>query len=204
MNWRNLMFYGGFALAPLLVWFLRMDPLLKRHSQALSTQVELQMAEAAARKHIYERDQLAEEWSLFRPVAEVELQHIDRQLNPIVLQNSVIDLARRLDCELRIEDRTDREADEPGTFHFSGTGRPLQVIDLLRHIERGEHRGRLTDLTVAYDLVDAETGYEAYFNGTFTIPRVPEWAALGKVEEEDAEAAEDDEEVDELDPGAGA
>jgi hypothetical protein len=115
------------------------------------------------------------EWSEFRPLAEIELQNISKQLNPIVLQNRVLDVARRLDCTLRIEERSKPEDEGPPIFQISGSGTPLQVLDLLRHLERGEHRARFTEVTLVYEELSAESGYEAFFNGAFTIPSIPNW-----------------------------
>lgn len=191
MNWRELLFVAGFGLVPVAVWFWRMDPLLSRHSEALQSQVEARMADSAARKYIHERDQLAAEWAEFRPRAELELENIGNQLNPIVLQNRVLDLARRLDCTLRIEDRSAGEETESPIFQFSGSGTPLQAVEFLRHLERGEHRARFEEVNVVYEEVSAEAGYEAFFSGVFTIPSVPEWKQP-EPESEESEAASED------------
>lgn len=175
MNWREVLFITGFAVAPVGIWFWRMDPLLDRHSEALTAQIEARLADSNARKYVYERDQLAAEWSEFRPLAELELQNIGNQLNPIVLQNRVLDLARRLDCTLRIEEKGEADDEGPPSFQFSGSGSPVQALTLLRHLERGEHRGRFQEVNVVYEEVSAESGYEAFFSGNFTIPDLPEW-----------------------------
>jgi len=175
MNWRELLFVAGFGLAPVVIWFWRVDPLLDRHSVALQAQIEARMADSSARKFIHERDQMQAEWSEFRPLAEIELQNISKQLNPIVLQNRVLDVARRLDCTLRIEERSKPDDEGPPIFQISGSGTPLQVLDLLRHLERGEHRARFAEVTLVYEELSAESGYEAFFNGAFTIPSIPNW-----------------------------
>lgn len=175
MNWRRLLFISGFALVPVAMWFWRMNPLLERHNKALSAQIEARLADSSARKFVHERDQLRDEWSEFRPLAEFELQNIGNQLNPIVLQNRVLDVARRLDCALRIEQRIDPDGEGPPTFQFSGSGSPVQALDFLRHLERGEHRARFSEVNVVYEEVSAEAGYEAFFSGSFTIPSLPEW-----------------------------
>lgn len=186
MNWRELLFVLGFAAAPTVIWFWRMDPLLDRHSEALQMQVQARMAESMNKKYIHERDQLGAEWDAFRPLAEAELVDLGNDLNPILLQNRVLDLARRFECELRIEDRTDKASGGPPSFGFSGSGRPLQVQDFLRYLERGKARARFTEVTVALQQVDLEEGVEAYFNGRFSIPNVPE----AEVEEGPADDSE--------------
>jgi hypothetical protein len=197
MNWRELLFVAGFGLAPVAIWFWRMDPLLDRHSAALQAQVEARMADGSARRFIHERDQMQAEWSEFRPLAEIELQNISKQLNPIVLQNRVLDVARRLDCTLRIEERSKPEDEGPPIFQISGSGTPLQVLDLLRHLERGEHRARFAEVTLVYEELSAESGYEAFFNGAFTIPSIPNWDEteianmLGEDDEVESESIQD-------------
>lgn len=175
MNWRRLLFISGFALVPVAMWYWRMNPLLERHNKALSEQIEARLADSSARKFVHERDQLQVEWSEFRPVAELELENIGNQLNPIVLQNRVLDVARRLDCTLRIEERIEPNGEGPPTFQFSGSGTPVQALDLLRHLEHGEHRARFTEVNVVFEELSAEAGYEAFFSGSFTIPSLPEW-----------------------------
>lgn len=201
MNWRELLFVAGFGLAPVGIWFWRMDPLLERHSAALQAQIEARMAESSARKFVHERDQMQAEWVEFRPLAELELENISNQLNPIVLQNRVLDLARRLDCSLRIEERNNDDEEGPNIFQISGSGTPLQVLDLLRHLERGEHRARFTEVTLVYEELSAESGYEAFFNGAFSIPSLPDWedseiaSMLGADEvDEDADTTGDESE----------
>lgn len=175
MNWRRLLFISGFAFVPVGMWFWRMNPLLERHNQALTEQIEARLADSSARKFVHERDQLRAEWSEFRPVAELELENIGNQLNPIVLQNRVLDVARRLDCTLRIEQRIEPNSEAPPTFQFSGSGSPIQALDLLRHLEHGEHRARFTEVNLVFEELSAEAGYEAFFSGSFTIPSLPEW-----------------------------
>lgn len=194
MNWRRLLFLSGFALVPIGMWFWRMNPLLERHSDALTAQIEARLADSNSRRFVHERDQLRVEWGEFRPLAELELQNIGNQLNPIVLQNRVLDVARRLDCALRIEQRIDTDGDQPPTFQFSGNGTPVQALAFLRHLERGEHRARFTQVNVVYEELSAEAGYEAFFSGSFTIPSLPEWeqseTARLLLEADEAEAEE--------------
>ena len=175
MNWRRLLFISGFALVPVAMWYLRMNPRLERHDKALAAQIEARMADSSARRFVHERDHLRAEWSAFRPAAELELKNIGNQLNPIVLQNRVLDVARRLDCTLRIEERIDPKGEGPPTFQFSGSGTPIQALDFLRHLEHGEHRARFTQVNVVFEELSAEAGFEAFFSGSFTIPSLPGW-----------------------------
>lgn len=175
MNWRRPLFISGFAFVSMGMWFWRMNPLLERHNQALSEQIEARLAVNNARKFVHERDQLSVEWSEFRPLAERELENIGNQLHPIVLQNRVLDIARRLNCKLRIEERIDLNSEGPPTFQFSGSGSPFQALDLLRHLEDSEHRARFTEVNVVFEELSAEAGSEAFFSGRFTIPSLPEW-----------------------------
>lgn len=183
MHWRQLLFTTGFALVPIGIWAFRVDPLLDRHDQALQAQISETIKNSSARKYIHERDQLQAVWAEFRPLAEIELENIGVQLNPIVLQNRVLDLARRLDCTLRIESKNqDSTGDQLPTFEFSGNGSPVQALEFLRYLERGEHRARFEELNLVYEEISAEAGIDAFFSGVFTIPQVPVWDSA---EEED-------------------
>jgi len=174
MNWREMVFMLGFAASPAAIWFLRMDPLLDRYTEAIEGQINAQLEETANLKYVYERDQLEDDWASFRPLAQAEMHSLGSALNPIVLQNAALDLARRLDCEFRIEDRTPDEENAVPTFSFAGSGRPLQVSDMLTHLERGQFRARFKDVSVAYSEGRLPGEFEAYFSGSFTIPSLPE------------------------------
>jgi hypothetical protein len=108
-----------------------------------------------------------------------------------LLQNRVIDLARRLECELRIEESSNRmRTDAPPTFSFSGSGQPLQVYDFLRYLERGDSRARFLDLNIAQRKNSRSTGITAHFSGTFTIPEIPELELSEMVLPVDVQAGE--------------
>jgi hypothetical protein len=174
MSLRRTLFWVSLGLIPALVWNLRVMPLQQRRQNALLEQENSGIQQAKNVLALQERDELQKQWMEFKPQAELEMVSLGNNMNPILLQNRVIDLARRLECELRIEESSNRtQTDGAPTFSFSGSGQPLQVYDFLRYLERGDSRARFLDLAVAQRKNSRNSGITAHFSGTFTIPEIP-------------------------------
>ncbi len=173
MSWRKLLFLSWFLAVPGALWLARVVPLQERRGAALQQFEQAQTRKERDTQVIQERDQLAEDWLSFRPLAETELVNLGNDLNPILLQNRVLQLAKRLDCSLQLQEQGNRADGGPLSYQLSGSGRPLQVHDFLDYLERGDARGRIEAITVVYAAPDKSGLVEAFFNGVLIIAQVP-------------------------------
>ncbi len=174
MSWRKLLFWLMFLVIPAAFIQWGVIPLKERRAEAMALQQNADKQGVMNKKMSRERDQLEILWIEFRPQAELELISLGSHLNPILLQNRVLDLARRLGVELTIQSKTMRDEDALPTYTFAGSASPWQAHEFLRYLERGDHRARFNSVTVVYDLVESTGKHLAYFSGEFTIPKVPE------------------------------
>ena len=174
MSWRRLLFWLMFLVIPAVAVKWGILPLNERRKEAISLQQNADQQAVMNQKLSQERDQLDVLWTEFRPQAELELISLGSHLNPILLQNRVLDLARRVGVELTIQSKPARDDDALPSYTFSGSSTPWQAHEFLRYLELGDHRARFSTITVVYDLVEATGGQLAYFSGEFTIPKVPE------------------------------
>ncbi len=191
MSWRKLLFWLMFIVIPATAVQWGVLPLNERRKEAISLQQNADQQAVMNQKVSQERDQLEILWLEFRPQAELELISLGSHLNPILLQNRVLDLARRLSVELTIQSKSKSDPNELPSYTFSGSASPWQAHEFLRYLERGDHRARFHSVTMVYDLIEKTGEHLAYFSGEFTIPKVPEEAAEEEAEEtpEDGEAA---------------
>ena len=174
MSWRKLCFWLTFIIVPAVTVQWGVLPLNERRKEAISLQQNADKQAVMNKKVSQERDQLEVLWLEFRPQAELELISLGSNLNPILLQNRVLDLARRLDVELAVQSKSSRDETELPTYTFSGSASPWQAHEFLRYLERGDHRARFTSVTVVYDLVEKTGKQISYFSGEFNIPKVPD------------------------------
>jgi hypothetical protein len=173
-SWRKMLFYSMFIAVPMGFWQWGIHPLLERRTHAQAEQENAGLQAGINKKILGERDRLEILWNDFRPQAEFELFSLGAHLDPILLQNHVLDLARRLSCELKIQSRGNREGGGLPTYSFSGSGAPWQAHEFLRYLERGDQRARFTAVTVVYSAIEKAGPMIAYFSGEFTIPSVPD------------------------------
>ena len=174
MSWRKLLFWMLFLAVPFGFIKLGVMPLKERRSEAIVLQQNSEKQAVMNSKMSQERDQLEVLWEDFRPQAELELISLGSNLNPILLQNRVLDLARRLGVDLTIHNRTKTDEGALPTYSFSGSASPWQAHEFLRYLERGDHRARFRSVTLVYDKVRQTGKQMAYFSGEFSIPAVPD------------------------------
>lgn len=184
MSWRKLLFWLMFIAIPAAAVQWGVMPLKERRQEAVNLQQNADQQAVMNQKMSQERDQLEVLWLEFRPQAELELISLGSHLNPILLQNRVLDLARRLEVELMIQSKTVRGADALPTYTFSGSATPWQAHEFLRYLELGDHRVRFNSVVVVYNQVKNSNDQIAYISGEFSIPKVPE----GPAEDDKADA----------------
>ncbi|NQU48111.1 MAG: hypothetical protein HQ519_05645 [Planctomycetes bacterium] len=174
MSWRKLLFWVLFLAVPFGFIKWGVVPLKERRSEAVVLQQNAEKQAMMNTRMSQERDQLEVLWEEFRPQADLELISLGTNLNPILLQNRVLDLARRLGVELTIHNRTSNDEGALPTYSFSGSASPWQAHEFLRYLERGDHRARFRSVTLVYNKVKQTGKQMAYFSGEFSIPEVPD------------------------------
>lgn len=156
MSSRRLLFFLGIFLIPSLFGILRVSPLLERRTQALTKQAGADQVHFHNQSLLSQRDRLTDAWAEFQPQADAELDDLQQRIHPILVQKRVFELAKSFQCELHIQEKTNRFENHSPTFAISAEGKWEHLVQLIAALETGPHRIRLEQVA----LVMPSTVYE--------------------------------------------
>ncbi|MDP6941656.1 MAG: hypothetical protein QGH51_06465 [Planctomycetota bacterium] len=171
MKTRKLIFFTSFLVLPSLFWVSRVSPDLIRRDAALERLSKSDKVRASNREKISQRDDLINQWEKFEPVASRELQDLENDLNPHLLQKRLVLTAKDLGFDLSIRQLA-MNPDEQNAWFIEAESSFGQLDRFVNKLERGNYRVRFEKLEVSLPADKYENNGGVHLEGVLTIPPI--------------------------------
>ncbi|MBC8370920.1 MAG: hypothetical protein H8E25_13060 [Planctomycetes bacterium] len=172
VKYYRLIFLLGFILIPSVIWGVQVKPDLESRDTYLQRQENAISIQKENAKLPEQRDQLADMWRDFLPVADEALENLEHDLNPHLVQKRIDRAARELNCDMHITPKPTQKNDRAARFVITGSGRYTDLVKLVDQLEQGQHFVRFDSLTFvmpSLDYAQARTG-AVRVTGAIMIP----------------------------------
>ncbi|HJM40016.1 MAG TPA: hypothetical protein QGG59_07870 [Planctomycetota bacterium] len=169
MKLRKLIFIATFFAIPAFFWAIRVSPDLLRRDSAVVRLEKSSEVRDLNREKIHQRDDLQKRWELFEPIANRELQNLENDLNPHLLQKRLVLTAQELGFDLSIR-QLNVNPDDPKTWFVEAESSFGQIDRFVNQLERGNYRVRFDQIEVSLPADQYENGDGVHLEGILTIP----------------------------------
>lgn len=172
-------FFTGFAMIPAVFWFGTITGSLEMRKDAEARLLNADQVVAQNQMKVRHSKTLQQEWNEFKPLANTELENLDDDLNPILLQKRIVSVGRIIGFDIdNIKQLSDVNSQSPEwTIQASSTWENLVLF--IDHLERGEYRVRFSSIALSMpsgQYVDGGVQLKA----SFSIPKLPNSSELGE------------------------
>ncbi|MCH2111594.1 MAG: hypothetical protein MK213_01955 [Planctomycetes bacterium] len=166
----RLLFVLGLFAIPALFWFGCIQSALLERTDSKGRIANAGRVVEQNLKTVQERNRLLNEWESFKPLALSQMDNLEEDLNPLLLQKRVLLEARQLGFDIKIQ-----EADASGTtspsWSMTADADFESVVRFVERLEKGDYRVRFSQVDLL--LPGNQTENQVKFSAEFSIPSLP-------------------------------